>query len=100
MLAAEAIKRYRNEEISTSKKVIDNAIADILKQHTQQVQKNPAILLTLLDFSVPIFTTNIDPSIEEVINQYDVEDYDNIPLTFEDDKEFSSVSILLCRPTP
>ena len=91
MLDAEEIKKYRNEEIPTTKKRVDQTIADILKQHTLQVQQDPAILLSLLDFSVPVFTTNFDSSIEEVIAQHDVEGYDNLPLTFEDENQIETL---------
>ena len=95
LLAAEAIKQYTSFDKEDPDSAIDRAIAEILQQRLIRSSKNPILHLTLLDFAVPIITTNYDTIIERVISEYNVDTHKHVAFTYEDERD----TALLLSPT-
>jgi len=86
LVAAEAIKRYAITDVSNRDVAVDQAIAEILQQRLKRSpNKNPLVHLTLMDFSVPIFTTNYDTIVEDIIAEHNVDTYSRVAITYEDE---------------
>lgn len=76
LLAAEAIKSFGTFDTEKKDLAVDELVGRILKQRQQSSEKNPILHLSILDFSVPIFTTNFDNIIEKLVKEYDIEGFD------------------------
>jgi hypothetical protein len=89
LLAAEAIKRFGVFDTDKRDLAVDSLVAKILKQRENMSERNPILHLAILDFSVPIFTTNYDNIIESLIAEYKVDGYRRTDITYEDEEDAS-----------
>ncbi|MCL6589177.1 MAG: SIR2 family protein [Firmicutes bacterium] len=87
LLAAEAIKQYAISDTDNKDLAIDQLVAKILQQRMNRSDHNPILHLAILDFSVPIFTTNYDNIIETLIADYKVDSYNRTAITYEDEQD-------------
>jgi hypothetical protein len=88
LLAAEAIRRYAVTDLRDRHAAVDQAVARILQQRlARSPDRSPVLHLTLLDFAVPIFTTNYDTILEDLIATRGIETYRRTPVTYEDEND-------------
>lgn len=87
LLAAEAIKKYGSFGTAEKGLAVGSVVAKMLDQRMNMSEKNPILHLAILDFSVPIFTTNYDNIIEQLIAEHKVEGYRHTALTYEDQED-------------
>ncbi len=95
LLAAEAIKQFAIFDTDKRDLAVDSLVGKILKQRMNMSERNPILHLSILDFSVPIFTTNFDNIVESLIAEYKVENYRGTAITYEDEED----AAILLNPT-
>ena len=90
-LAAEAIREYVETRESNRHRAVDTAVGELLKQRLRRdVNSHDLSLhLAILDFAVPIFTTNFDTIIEDLINKLGLTEYPRY--TYEDERDASNL---------
>lgn len=84
-LAIEAIKQYAFADSIDSDMEVDRLVARIIRQRLARSSSNPLLHLAILDFSVPIFTTNYDNIIESLLEEYSPSNYRKTALTYQDE---------------
>ncbi len=95
LLAAEAIKQFAIFDTDNRDRAVDSLVSKILKRRMNDSERNPILHLSVLDFSVPVFTTNFDNIIESLIAEYEVADYRGTAITYEDEED----AAILLNPT-
>jgi len=95
LLAAEAIKKFGTFNTDKRDLAVDSQVVKILKQRMSISERNSSLHLAVLDFSVPIFTTNYDNIIESLISEYNIEGYRHTTLTCQDEED----AAILLSPT-
>lgn len=91
-LAAEAIREYMKASQQDKHRSVDEAVAKLLRQkqmkREEKDRENPALHLAILNFGAPIFTTNFDTVIEDIIAEYKLApDYPRYTYQDENDAE-------------
>lgn len=95
LLAAEAIKQFALCDTNDLDLAFDTAVANILKKRLERSDKNDILHSSILDFSIPILTTNYDLIIETVINEKKIDSYELPAITYADE----NAAALLLNPT-
>lgn len=91
LLAGEAIKNFGTFDTDRRDLAVDGLVAKILRQRLNSADNNPVLHLSILDFSVPIFTTNFDNIIEKLVSEYDIKGYKKEAITYEDQEETATL---------
>jgi hypothetical protein len=91
LLAAEAVKKFGDYDTDNKDLAVDELVGKIIKQRTNYADENPILHLSILDFGVPIITTNFDTIIEDLIAEHKVPGYKPSPITYEDQDDVASL---------
>lgn len=86
-LAAEAIKQYAFTNSLDKDIDIDRVVARIIRQRIERSTANPLLHLAILDFSMPIFTTNYDAILELLLEKYQPSSYRRTAITYQDEAD-------------
>ncbi|MBZ0302111.1 MAG: SIR2 family protein [Anaerolineae bacterium] len=86
LVAAEAIQRYAHLNSQDRDDALHQTVRKILTRPTTAAP-NPLLHLTLLDFGVPIFTTNFDTIVESLVIEHQIKSYPTSPFTYLDERD-------------
>jgi len=90
-IAAEAIKKYSILDNANKDLAIDRIIGSIIEKRLKSKNSNDLLHLAILDFGVPIITTNYDPIFEDIINKQNINRFKKTPITYTDENQAEEI---------